>query len=323
MIVLTGGAGFIGSCFLWKLNQQGEQEVLVVDQNDSELKMKNLNNKKFVDFVDTDAFLEDVAEDRLPKNVKAIWHIGACSSTTETNVAFLEKNNTEYSKTLCQWAINNGVPFYYASSAATYGDGSKGYSDEDSQTVKLKPLNLYGKSKHDFDLWLLENNLTSKVVGFKYFNVFGPNEYHKGDMRSLVVKAYQQIKRDGKIRLFKSYKPEYKDGEQQRDFVYVKDCIELMFNFSQNQSIKGIFNLGTGQSRTWIDLAKAIFSALGLPANIEFIEMPESIKDKYQYFTEADLDKLKSTGINYKITCLEDAVADYVKNYLEKDLAIL
>jgi ADP-L-glycero-D-manno-heptose 6-epimerase len=323
LIILTGGAGFIGSCFLWKLNQEGEKNILLVDHNDSEIKINNLKGKSYTDFIEKDDFIVNIKSGNVPKKVKAIFHIGACTSTTETDADYLQKNNTDYSRVLAEWSLGSKIPFYYASSAATYGDGSRGYSDEDSVSVKLSPMNLYGRSKQLFDLWLIENKLTGKVVGFKYFNVFGPNEYHKGDMRSVVVKAYEQIKSDGKIRLFKSYKPEYKDGEQKRDFVYVKDSVDLMFKFYKNQKVKGIFNLGTGKARTWNDLAKAIFAALGKEPNIEYIEMPEAIRDKYQYFTEADLTKLSKTGIEYSFTPLEDGVADYVKNYLEKDFACL
>ncbi|MBU0502214.1 MAG: ADP-glyceromanno-heptose 6-epimerase [Candidatus Margulisbacteria bacterium] len=323
MIILTGGAGFIGSCFLAKLNEQGEKQVLVVDHDDSAQKMANLKGKDFLDFIEKEKFIKEVEKGKLSKDVKAIFHIGACSSTMETDAEYLRQNNLEYSKTLAKWSLDNSLPFFYASSAATYGDGEQGYSDQDSKIPNLKPLNLYGQSKQDFDLWLFEHQLTSKVVGFKYFNVYGPNEYHKEAMRSLVVKAYQQIKKDQKIRLFKSYKPEYKDGEQQRDFIYIKDATNLMWEFYQNQQVKGIYNIGTGRARTWNDLATAIFTALSLPVNIEYIEMPESIKDKYQYFTEADLTKLRGVGMRCELRELEAAVADYVQNYLEKDFAIL
>lgn len=323
MIILTGGAGFIGSCFLWKLNSEGESDIIVVDHLDSQSKKKNLSNKKFADYIDKDEFIVKFEKGKIPKNITSVFHIGACSSTIEMNFDYLLRNNYEYSKTLAKWSIDNHVPFYYASSAATYGDGALGYSDDDLIMPKLKPLNLYGQSKQLFDLWLLENKLTGMVVGFKYFNVFGPNEYHKENMRSLVAKAYEQIKKDGKIRLFKSYKPEFKDGEQKRDFVYVKDVIDLMFEFYKNQNVKGIFNVGGGEARTWNDLANAIFSAMKLLPNIEYIEMPESTKDKYQYFTQADLSKLRKTGLKYDITLLENAVTDYVNNYLEKSFAIM
>jgi len=323
LIILTGGAGFIGSAFLWKLNQLGEKNIIVVDHDDSPVKMENLKSLAYIDYQEKDVFIKNLQDGKVSNNIKAIFHIGACSATTETDAEYLKRNNFEYSKTLAEWSLKNNIPFFYASSAATYGDGSLGYSDEDTATPKYKPLNLYGLSKQQFDLWLLENGLANKVVGFKYFNVFGPNEYHKEDMRSLVVKAYEQIKRDGKIRLFKSYKPEYKDGEQKRDFVYVKDVVELMYYFYTHPKIKGIYNIGTGQARTWNDLAGAIFSALGMKPVIEYIEMPAAIKDKYQYYTEAELKKLHRAGIGFKFTPLEEAVADYVVNYLEKSFARL
>ncbi|MBN2058423.1 MAG: ADP-glyceromanno-heptose 6-epimerase [Candidatus Saganbacteria bacterium] len=323
MIILTGGAGFIGSCFLWKLNQMGEKNVLVVDHDDSPEKMANLAGKAYKDFQEKADFIKRVEANKLPSGIKAVWHIGACSSTTETDAEYLDENNTNYSKSLCRWSLDHAVPFFYASSAATYGSGDQGYSDQDSLLPRLKPLNLYGLSKQKFDLWLLKKGLTKKVVGFKYFNVYGPNEYHKGEMRSLVVKAYQQIKQDGRIRLFKSYKPEYSHGEQKRDFIYVKDCLEVMYKFWEKPKIKGIFNLGTGLARSWNDLARAIFHALGLPARIEYIDMPPEIKDKYQYFTQAELMKFWATGIKHEFMPLEAAVEDYVRNYLEKGLVRL
>ncbi|MEA3494056.1 MAG: ADP-glyceromanno-heptose 6-epimerase [Candidatus Margulisiibacteriota bacterium] len=323
LIILTGGAGFIGSCFLWKLNQMGENNILVVDHMDSDIKKKNLDNKKYADYFEKDAFMKDFQKGKIPEKVKAVFHIGACSSTTETDADYLEKNNYEYSKTLAEWALKENIPFYYASSAATYGDGSLGYSDEDENSLKLAPLNLYGRSKQLFDLWLITNDLSDKVVGFKYFNVFGPNEYHKENMRSLVAKAYEQVKKDGKIRLFRSYSPEYKDGEQKRDFIYVKDAIEVMWWFYEHQKAKGIFNLGTGKAQTWNDLANAIFSALKMGPNIEYIDMPEEIKDKYQYFTQADLSKLNKAGIGHQFSSLKEGVGDYVRNYLEKGCARL
>ena len=323
LIILTGGAGFIGSCFLWKLNHQGHKNILIIDERRFMSNCRNLKGKSFIDYIEKEEFLKNLQKGKAPRNIKTVFHIGACSSTTESDEVYMMKNNYEYSKVLAEWALKNDILFYYASSAATYGDGSRGYSDEDSATPTLVPLNLYGMSKQRFDMWLLENKLTNKVTGYKYFNVFGPNEYHKGDMRSLVVKAYEQIKKDGKIRLFKSYKPEYKDGEQKRDFVYVKDAIDIMYNFYERPKIKGIYNIGTGKARAWIDLANAIFSALNLKPNIIFIDMPEILKDKYQYFTEADLTKLKSSGASNKFTPLKSSVSDYVKNYLEKNFACL
>lgn len=323
IIILTGGAGFIGSCFLWKLNCKGYKNIIVVDEFDSRSREKNLAHKNFLDCLDKDNFIKKVEKRSFFKDFQAVFHIGACSSTTETNQDFLWQNNLEYSKTLCQWSLENKALFYYASSAATYGDGALGYSDDDKLTPQLKPLNLYGKSKQLFDLWAIENKITKEITGFRYFNVFGPNEYHKGNMRSLVVKAFEQIKKDGKIRLFKSYKKAYRDGEQKRDFIYVKDTVELMWEFYQNPQIKGIYNIGSGQARTWNDLASSIFKALNLPVKIEYIDMPEEIKDKYQYFTQANLTKLKSTGLKYNPATLEESVKDYAINYLEKGFAYL
>ncbi|OGC15218.1 ADP-glyceromanno-heptose 6-epimerase [candidate division WOR-1 bacterium RIFOXYC2_FULL_37_10] len=323
MIILTGGAGFIGSCFLSKLNENGENDVIIIDNLGEDNKWKNLSGKSFFDYIAKDEFIENLNKFKPHKKIKAIFHIGACSCTTETDASYLIKNNYEYSKKLLIWALENNIPFYYASSAATYGDGRSGYSDSDENTLALLPLNMYGYSKHLFDLWVIKNKLSDKIVGFKYFNVFGPNEYHKGDMRSLVVKAYQQIKKDGKIKLFKSYNPAYKDGEQKRDFIYIKDVVELMYYFYSKTTVKGIYNVGTGKARTWNDLAKAIFSALGISPDIEYIEMPEAIKDKYQYFTQADTSKLRSSNINIAFTSLENSVADYVGNYLEKGFSCI
>jgi ADP-L-glycero-D-manno-heptose 6-epimerase len=317
-IIVTGGAGFIGSCFVRKLNQAGENELIIVDEAGADKNWGNLAGKKYADYRDKKDFIGQVTAGKLTSRVKALFHIGACSSTTEQNAAYLKENNLEYSKTLANWALRHNVPFFYASSAATYGDGAQGYSDAEETIPTLKPLNLYGQSKQDFDRWLLENKLTDKVVGWKYFNVFGPNEYHKADMRSMVLKGYEQIKQGGKLRLFKSHRPDYRDGEQKRDFVYVKDVVDLMWEFYLNLRVKGIYNIGGGTARTWNDLAGAIFAALKRPVNIEYIEMPPVLRDKYQYFTAADLTKLKQTGLPVKITPLEAAVHDYVVNYLEK-----
>jgi len=317
-IIVTGGAGFIGSCFVWKLNQAGEKEIIVVDQAGADKNWGNLQGKVYFDYLGKDRFISKIRDKTFPSKAKAIFHIGACSSTTELNEEYLKENNFAYSRDLCTWALEHDIPFYYASSAATYGSGLHGYSDDDARMTSLRPLNPYGRSKQMFDLWLLENKLTDQVVGFKYFNVYGPNEYHKGDMRSMVLKGFEQVKNAGTIKLFKSYHPDYKDGEQKRDFVYIKDVVDLMYAFYHQGKTKGIYNIGTGQARSWNDLAKAIFSALGLPPSIEYIEMPEIIRDKYQYFTQADLSKLKHTGLPVKFTPLEQAVADYIQNYLDK-----
>ncbi|HVN66928.1 MAG TPA: ADP-glyceromanno-heptose 6-epimerase [Candidatus Sulfotelmatobacter sp.] len=320
-IIVTGGAGFIGSCFVRKLNQAGENELLIVDAAGADSDWGNLAGKQYRDYLDKKDFIKQIAAEKLTVPVKALFHIGACSSTTEQNAAYLAENNLEYSKTLANWALRHNVPFFYASSAATYGDGAQGYSDAEKVIPALKPLNLYGQSKQDFDLWLLENKLTGRVVGWKYFNVFGPNEYHKGEMRSMVLKGYEQIKRDGQLRLFKSHRPDYRDGEQKRDFVYVKDVVDLMWEFYRAPGIKGIYNVGGGLARTWNDLARAIFTALKLPVKIDYIDMPDILRDKYQYYTAADLTKLKKSGLPVKITPLEAAVDNYIVNYLEKGYA--
>ena len=234
-----------------------------------------------------------------------------CSSTTETNAAYLMENNYLYSKRLCQWALKKNVQFLYASSAATYGAGECGYSDEDANTVRLKPLNMYGYSKQLFDLWLLKNRLHKRVTGFKFFNVFGPNEYHKEEMRSVIAKNFDSVIRERKIRLFKSYRAGFADGEQKRDFIYVKDAVDIVFYFLTHKSRKGIYNVGTGKARSWNDLAQSLFSSLRIKPNIEYIEMPRQIRDKYQYFTQADTAKLRRAGYKRRFTSLEAAVKDY------------
>ncbi|MBU0630114.1 MAG: ADP-glyceromanno-heptose 6-epimerase [Candidatus Margulisbacteria bacterium] len=315
--IVTGGAGFIGSAMVWKLNQAGENDILVADHLGASEKWQNLNGKHFADYLEKDVFLEELLADKFGSVFKAVFHIGACSSTTETNASYMMGNNYHYSRQLAQWALAKNISFIYASSAATYGDGALGYSDDDATTMKLRPLNIYGYSKLFFDQWLLRNNLGHKVVGLKYFNVFGPNEYHKGEMRSVVLKGYEQIKRDGKIKLFKSYRSDFADGEQKRDFIYVKDVVDLMYQLYLNNKVRGLFNLGSGTARSWKDLTGAIFAALEKKPQIEYIEMPDNLKDKYQYFTEAKMNKLAAAGIKFTPTRLEEAVSDYVRSYLE------
>jgi ADP-L-glycero-D-manno-heptose 6-epimerase len=245
--------------------------------------------------------------------------MGACSSTTETNASYLIKNNYEYTKILARWTTDADIRFIYASSAATYGDGSAGFADDEEKIHTLKPLNMYGYSKQLFDLWAQRKGMLKKIVGLKYFNVFGPNEYHKADMRSFVLKAFEQINSTGKVRLFKSHKPEYKDGEQLRDFLYIKDAVDMTLFFFDNPKINGLFNIGTSNARSWNDLVNAVFDAMGQKTKIEYIDMPDSIRNQYQYFTQADTTKIKQAGYNKKITSLEDAVKDYVQNYLQKN----
>lgn len=317
MIVLTGGSGFIGSCFLWKLNKEGITDILVVDDLGNNDKWKNLSGKKFTDYVQKNDFLELIENNKIPKP-KAVVHMGACSSTTVTDGDYFIQNNYEYSKKLALWAFKNKARFIYASSAATYGDGAFGYKDDVEIINKLKPLNMYGFSKQLFDLWMINKGLNKKGVGLKFFNVFGPNEYHKGEMRSVVCKKFPKVKDKGFISLFKSYWRDYKDGEQRRDFVYVKDAVEVMFYFLSNSDKNGIYNLGTGQSRTWNDLANAMFKALDKKPNIKYIEMPDYLRPKYQYYTEADITKLRNAGCDLQFQDLETSIADYL-TYLKQN----
>jgi len=319
MLIVTGGAGFIGSAIIAALNKRGITDILVVDQLGCDQRWKNLRNLSFADYVEKDDFLEMVIENKLCPPIQAVFHLGACTSTTETNASYLAKNNYEYTKLLAQWATGSGIRFIYASSAATYGDGSAGFSDDEKTIENLQPLNMYGYSKHLFDLWAKRAGLLKKIVGLKYFNVFGPNEYHKADMRSFVLKSFEQINAAGKVRLFKSHRPDYKDGEQLRDFLYVKDAVDMTLFFYDNPLIGGLFNIGTGNARSWNDLVKAVFAAMGKKPNIEYIDMPESIRNQYQYFTQADIAKLRSTGYKTPITPLESAIKDYVQNYLQKN----
>jgi len=310
MIILTGGAGFIGSCFLWKLNQHDVSDIIVVDNLDSSGKEKNLLGKKLSDYIHKDEFLKLLESDKI-RDIEKIVHMGACSSTILNDADYYLKNNYEYSKRLASWAVNHKTHFIYASSAATYGDGSLGYDDSESIIPSLRPLNMYGNSKQLFDLWVLENKLFKLFVGLKFFNVFGPNEYHKEEMMSVICKRFEDLKNGKCMRLFKSYHNEYKDGEQRRDFIYVKDAIEVMYYFYENQGKAGIYNLGTGRARSWNDVAHAMFSALNTNPSIEYIEMPEEIRGQYQYYTQAKMDKLKSAGCMHKFMVLEDAVKDY------------
>jgi len=319
MIIVTGGAGFIGSAFVWKLNQEGIEDIVVVDRLGKTDKWKNLVNLRFVNYIHKDEFYDLIYNDTLSFDVEAIIHMGACSSTTERDADYLWQNNFAYTGQLAEWALERNIRFIYASSAATYGDGKQGFSDDHSKTIELKPINMYGYSKQVFDLRVLRHSWEDKIAGIKFFNVFGPNEYHKGDMTSVIFKAFNQIKETGKVRLFKSYLPQYPDGGQMRDFVYVKDCIDVLWWLFKNQDVNGIFNLGTGKARTWNDLISAVFTAMGTRQKIEYIEMPEPIRNQYQYFTQAEMDKLHSVGCPVSFSSMEDSVRDYVVNYLQKD----
>jgi ADP-L-glycero-D-manno-heptose 6-epimerase len=313
-IVITGAAGFIGRNVVAELNQRGEDELILVDELGKDEKWKNLVGLRYEDIVTPDAFLE-MLEDGAFADARSLIHLGACSSTTETDADYLLRNNTQYTRVLANWCVAHEVRFVYASSAATYGDGALGYSDADDVTPQLKPLNMYGYSKHLFDLWALKQGLFENIVGLKYFNVYGPYEDHKGDMRSVVLKSFEQIRDNGKVRLFKSYKPQYKDGEQLRDFVYVQDAVDLTLHFALQEfgAPGGLFNCGTAKARTWLDLVSAVFAAMGVPKNVEFIEVPEPLREKYQYFTEADTQKLRSAGYTKAFTPVEQGVAAYVE----------
>ena len=318
MIVVTGGAGFIGSAFVWKLNQEGIDDIVIVDHLGTSDKWKNLVNLRFIEYIKKDDFLQMIYADQVPFKARAVIHMGACSSTTERDADYLWMNNYLYSCRLADWTLRNQIRLIYASSAATYGDGSQGFSDDDRLIPKLRPINMYGYSKQVFDLWVLKQQAEKKIAGIKFFNVFGPNEYHKGDMTSVIFKAFHQIRETGKVRLFKSYKKEYGDGEQVRDFVYVKDCVEVMWWLLEHIEVNGIFNLGAGKARTWNDLVRAVFSAMKVKPDIEYIDMPPDLRDQYQYYTEAKVDKLRSAGCPAAFKSLEDSVHDYVVHYLQK-----
>jgi len=318
MVIITGAAGFIGSCLLWKLNEEGISDLILVDEELTPEKKPNIEGKKYKDFIEKDKFLSLVSSGKIGKKLDAIFHLGACSSTTVTDEAYFKKNNVEYSQKLAEYALKNNARFIYASSAATYGDGENGYSDEDEMTYKLKPLNAYGRSKQEFDLWVLKKGIGDKVVGLKYFNVFGPNEYHKNDMRSVIAKSFDEVVKTKKMRLFKSHKKEYKDGEQKRDFIYVKDAVDATYYFLEARGKNGIYNIGTGTARTWNDLAFALFKALGIPPKIEYFDMPEKLRNKYQYFTRADTAKLRHAGYKKDFMSLEGAIKEYAGFLKEK-----
>lgn len=315
-IVVTGASGFIGRNLVFELNARGYDDLLLVDNLGRDDKWGNLVGLNFDDIMEPAEFLTRLELGKL-SDLDAILHLGACSSTTERDADFLLRNNYHYTRTVCEWSVKHKTRFVYASSAATYGDGSKGYSD-DAALLTLRPLNMYGYSKHLLDLWAQKHNLFDRVVGLKYFNVYGPYEDHKGDMRSMVNKAYGQIKNTGKVQLFKSYRADYADGEQMRDFIYVKDAVAITLYFLERRDVGGLFNCGTGQARSWKDLVNAVFSALQLAPKIEFIDMPEPLRGKYQYFTQADMSKLRGVGYTMPFTPLEDAVREYVTTYLAK-----
>lgn len=316
--VVTGAAGLIGSNIVRLLNARGETDILAVDHlRGDPLKRRNLESLSFARYMERDEFRAAVRSGAV-EAPRVFYHLGACSSTTETDERFLDDNNTGYTREMAQWCIGAGARFVYASSAATYGAGERGYSDDPAGIPALKPLNLYGWSKQKFDLWALETGAAAKMAGLKYFNVFGPGEDHKGDMRSVVAKQYALVRDEGRIALFKSDRPDCADGCQDRDFVYVKDAAAVTVWFGDHPDACGIFNCGTGKARTWLDLAHAMFAAAGRAPRIEFVDMPEKLRGKYQYHTQADTTRLRATGCDVPFRPLEDAVRDYVESHLSK-----
>ena len=317
-IVVTGGAGFIGSNLIRALNQDGETDILVVDELARDGKWANLRGLDYADYLDKDEFRFAVRHDALGE-IDTVFHLGACSSTTEQNASFLADNNYRYSLELCEWCLTRGTRFIYASSAATYGNGEHGYGDDPAGLKALRPLNPYGYSKHMFDLIALRRGwLDDGIAGLKYFNVYGPGEAHKGDMRSMIHKAWGQIRETGRVRLFRSHRPDYRDGEQLRDFLWVGDAVEATLFFHDHRGVHGVFNCGAGRARTWNDLARAVFAALGREPQIDYIDMPEDIRAAYQYRTEADLTRLRRAGYDAEFTSLEDGVRAYVQEHIEK-----
>lgn len=320
MIIVTGGAGFIGSCVVRTLNDAGINDIIIVDNIASTDKWLNMRNKKYIKYVHKSKFLEELPS---YKNVEAIIHMGAQSSTTEKDFDYLWNNNFEYTKTLWNYCTEKQISFIYASSAATYGNGELGFDDR-MDIDQLRPLNGYGYSKQLFDQWVKHQavDCPKQHVGLKFFNVYGPNEYFKGSMASMVFHGYKQIKECGKIKLFKSCNPDYKDGEQLRDFVYVKDICSVIFWLLQNKSVSGLFNVGTGKAQSFEELATATFCALNLEPNIEYIDMPEHLKEKYQYYTQANMVKLRLAGYDKEFSNLEEGVGDYVREYLDRNFEV-
>ncbi|MDR1857793.1 MAG: ADP-glyceromanno-heptose 6-epimerase [Desulfovibrio sp.] len=317
MIVVTGGAGFIGSALICRLNDDMRKDIIVVDNLGQGDKWRNLAPLRYREYIHKDAFHQFLRRGRMPWPVSCVIHLGACSSTTEANADYLMHNNFRYSQRLCRFCLQNDITFVYASSAATYGDGSMGFAARIDQLRELIPLNMYAYSKHLFDCWVVSEGLQERVAGIKFFNVYGPNEYHKGHMRSVVAKAHAQVKNEGRITLFKSTVPDLADGDQKRDFVYVKDCVEFIL-WAARGGFKGIANMGTGTARSFNDLAKAVFAALGRECRIEYVDMPETLRGAYQNFTQAEVPWIKDVDYPNPIRSLEDGVKDYVTEYLEK-----
>ena len=318
MIVITGAAGFIGSCMVGKLNAVGLENLILVDDFTVEKKRRNWENKQYADKIQRDDFFQ-WAEKNV-QQIDCIIHLGARTDTTETDYAILESLNLDYSRRMWHLAATKGIPLLYASSAATYGDGKYGYKDDLETLREIVPLNLYGKSKHEFDKWVLRQNQEPPYwAGFKFFNVYGPNEYHKGRMASVVFHAFHQISETGKMELFRSHNPNFNDGEQMRDFIYVKDVVNVLFWFIQKPRQSGIYNLGTGFARPFLALANATFAAMKKEPDIRFIDIPQDIRERYQYYTQADMGKLKKIGYRKPPHSLEKGIKEYVAHYLIND----
>ena len=319
MIIVTGGAGLIGANMIWELNRHGMDDILVVDNLASTEKWKNLSHLRYSNYMHRDAFLAQLRSGKKLEGVECVIHMGACSSTTERNADFLMENNFHYTVELCLAALEAGARFITASSAATYGDGSMGFSDSIETALKLRPLNAYGWSKQLFDMWAYREKRLSAIASVKFFNVYGPNEYHKGDMKSVICKVFADIRKGLPIRLFKSDNPQYGDGESFRDFVYVKDCVNVLYWLLEHPEVNGILNIGSGRARTWNDLAHAVYAAMDMPPVIEYFDLPENLRGKYQYFTQAEMGWLEKAGCDVTFHSLEEGVADYVRNYMMKD----
>jgi ADP-L-glycero-D-manno-heptose 6-epimerase len=320
-ILVTGGAGFIGSSLIWELNRRAIDNILVSDVLDRSEKWKNLVALRFDDYLDAEDLIEALDSPRLA-DIGTIYHLGACSATTEKDSSYLMRNNFEFTRRLAEWAVGSNRRFVYASSAATYGDGSAGMEDGHDKLDSYRPLNMYGYSKHLFDLHAKRRGWLKQIVGLKYFNVFGPNEAHKKDMRSVVHKSYGQIRDSGGVQLFRSEHPDYKDGCQMRDFFYVKDAVDATIHLGTHPNANGLFNLGSGKASTWLDLVNPIFESLNLEPSIEFIDLPEKLRGKYQYYTCADIGRLKESGWDGPDFSLQSAVRDYVSNYLVPDSSL-
>jgi ADP-L-glycero-D-manno-heptose 6-epimerase len=318
LILVTGAAGFIGSALVWELNRRGFERIIITDVLGTDEKWRNLVPLRFENYLDASDLLGNLESGAL-RDVRWIFHLGACSATTEKDASYLMENNFHYTRRLAEWALQGERRMVYASSAATYGDGNQGMEDGHVHLECYRPLNMYGYSKHLFDLHAKRHGWLNRLVGLKYFNIFGPNEDHKGEMRSVVHKAYAQIRNTGSVELFRSHRPEYRNGEQQRDFLYVKDAVNATIHLATHPQAAGIFNIGSGIASTWIDLVTPIFHALDLPVSIQFIDMPEVLRGKYQYRTLADTSRLQSCGWTGPDYTLDAAVRDYVGHYLVSD----